>query len=137
MSRSCGKCQACCVTVGVKEIAKPPGQRCASQCAKGCAIYAERPAGCRDYACLWLSGYGAESDRPDRLGLIFDRSQHAVETRGEKAITAREVRPGARHERRPVLQLAALHADGWDLRVARFGSPVLDTLEACGVRRRA
>ena len=70
VSRECGDCSACCTHGGVPEIAKPPGQPCPHDCG-GCDIYATRPQGCRDFVCAWLRGVGAESDRPDKSGVIL------------------------------------------------------------------
>lgn len=53
--RECGSCTLCCKTMAVVELAKPPGMWCA-HCRRsgGCAIYDERPAGCRDFYCEWI-----------------------------------------------------------------------------------
>jgi hypothetical protein len=71
--RECGPCQACCVVFKIKEIDKPPYQRCEHQCDKGCAIHATKPAECADYLCLWREGVipGGDEFRPDNLGVIF------------------------------------------------------------------
>ena len=40
----------------------------------GCVIYDERPPSCRDFGCVWLNLPDAlpeESQRPDRLGVVF------------------------------------------------------------------
>lgn len=66
--RSCGSCTLCCKTVAVAELAKPAGSWCAHcKPARGCAIYDERPAGCRDFHCEWMRSekLGAEW-KPDR-----------------------------------------------------------------------
>ena len=59
--RACGSCTLCCKVMGIKEIAKPPGQWC-SQCqpGKGCGTYQDRPSECRQFICDWL--------RTDALG---------------------------------------------------------------------
>lgn len=31
-----------------------------------------RPTACQLYACLWLNGFGDDSYRPDRLGVVLD-----------------------------------------------------------------
>ena len=53
--RSCGSCALCCKTVAVTELAKPAGTWC-PHCrpSQGCAIYDQRPAGCREFHCEWL-----------------------------------------------------------------------------------
>lgn len=68
--RSCGGCTACCTTIGVAELGKAPGERCPKLGARGCSIYAERPAECREFNCAWLYGVGDFSDRPDKSGVV-------------------------------------------------------------------
>jgi hypothetical protein len=73
-TRTCGECQACCELPMVVPLKKPMFTRCANQCAEGCAIYAERPEPCRDFACSWLRGDAllGDDDRPDTLGLLVE-----------------------------------------------------------------
>lgn len=73
-SRRCSKCTACCTTHSVDAIGKPEFTRCSSlrPGAGGCRIYKDRPESCREWACLWLMGVGVASDRPDKLGIVFD-----------------------------------------------------------------
>ena len=58
----CGICTACCKTMRVEELNKPPSVWC-SHCVKGtgCSIYQDRPQACRDFRCVWL----ASQDRAD------------------------------------------------------------------------
>ncbi|MGD9749415.1 MAG: YkgJ family cysteine cluster protein [Acidimicrobiia bacterium] len=73
--RSCHKCTACCTTHAVSSIDKAEFTRCEHQRSAGiggCRIYKERPGQCREWACLWLMGVGDASDRPDKLGVVFD-----------------------------------------------------------------
>lgn len=78
VQRSCGACSACCTIVGVESIGKPAGARCSFERAihpelGRCSVYATRPGGCRQYACLWLlGGLDNEADRPDALGVMLD-----------------------------------------------------------------
>lgn len=69
--RQCGDCTACCSALGVPELAKKPGDPCSNICASRCAIYADRPASCRAFECLWLKGLGTGRDRPDLSGVVL------------------------------------------------------------------
>jgi hypothetical protein len=54
--RQCGTCALCCKLFYVKELSKPMDTWC-QHCRPGrggCTIYSDRPAQCRDFACLWL-----------------------------------------------------------------------------------
>lgn len=98
--RSCGDCQACCTTLGIKELDKPTRTRCPNQGDGCCTIYEDRPPTCRGYECLWRLGIleGDERRRPDNLGVIFDfRSEkETIRSIGDvQCIQATEVWPGA------------------------------------------
>jgi hypothetical protein len=46
----CGRCGTCCVAPDISALKKPLGVRCVHLTdSRECAIYAERPAVCRDY----------------------------------------------------------------------------------------
>ena len=53
--RSCADCTMCCKVLGIPELAKPRGVVC-THCdwGKGCTVYAQRPAACRDFDCSYL-----------------------------------------------------------------------------------
>ena len=73
-ARTCGSCTACCKTHMVQELEKPVGTWC-THCdrGKGCAIYATRPVGCKDFACLWLMSIEGEKDLPPhKSGIVPD-----------------------------------------------------------------
>lgn len=74
--RQCGSCTLCCKLLPVPEISKPTGERCGSQCRKGCAIYAMRPTSCREWTCVWLLNKPEDDvgdmPRPDRCGYVLD-----------------------------------------------------------------
>jgi len=114
LSRSCGSCSACCTVLGVTQMQpepKPPHQRCAhDSLGRGCRIYADRPQGCREYACLWLLDpeFLHERDRPDRLGLIFDLNPDFAKAHGDRALIAREVWAGSIRAKRAGKVLAAI-----------------------------
>lgn len=126
--RSCGACTACCFALGVKPLKKPPFQRCEHQCAAGCGIYAERPGPCRAYRCAWIEDLGERRDRPDRLGVIFDRMAPGAETlqladagdaaaqtrvlQATKTVRARELRPGALGAKHARAVVERLHREG-------------------------
>jgi hypothetical protein len=100
-ARRCGGCTLCCrllpthaaegkrttaaliehglmslreAAIMIKDFDKPAGQRCQYQRhAKGCAIYAKRPLGCRVWNCRWLLGDDtADLSRPDRSHVVID-----------------------------------------------------------------
>ncbi len=53
--RTCGTCMMCCKVPAIAEFGKPPGVWCAhARSRTGCTIYAERPASCRAFYCLWM-----------------------------------------------------------------------------------
>jgi hypothetical protein len=71
--RTCGSCTACCTVNGIVELGKPIRTRCQYECSKGCAIYGSHPESCKDYACLWLKGFGTAKQRPDKIGLFIEK----------------------------------------------------------------
>ncbi len=90
--------------MAVTELNKPRGQACRHLCATGCAVYAERPASCRRFDCLWRLGFARDEDRPDRLGVIFDITPPDRDS-GLQAVLAFEARPGAFAEQKARYQL--------------------------------
>jgi hypothetical protein len=54
MERVCGKCNLCCRVLGIEVLGKAAGEWC-RHCVigRGCGIYDERPAVCRDFECLY------------------------------------------------------------------------------------
>lgn len=91
--QECGECRACCTTLGVVQIGKPPGVRCEHVGPGGCGIYATRPTSCSGYECLWIVGAvpGPVANRPDHLGVIFEH--HRAPLIGPMVV-ARECREG-------------------------------------------
>jgi len=92
---------------------------CDHQCEAGCASYGSRPDGCRHYTCAWIDGWGAKSDRPDRLGLIFEVAPGPV---GGLAVRGVETRPGGLDS-----DAAQAHLDDWralraQVSVQRYGA---------------
>jgi len=71
--RECGACTACCfeITINDPVLAKPPRSLCMNCTARGCAIYAERPADCRSWYCAWRRMADLPDHlSPDRCGLL-------------------------------------------------------------------
>jgi Fe-S-cluster containining protein len=54
----------------VEALNKPSSTPCKHLRGDGCSIYRKRPADCREFECLWLSGFGPEEHRPDRVGYL-------------------------------------------------------------------
>jgi Fe-S-cluster containining protein len=90
-SRECGDCTACCTVLEQVELRKPMRCACEHIVRAGCRIYAERPAGCREFNCLWLRGAlpADQSFRPDHLGVLLDGYRRAGT--GEVRLAALEV----------------------------------------------
>lgn len=102
LTRDCGLCRACCTTQlvedmtiqGILALSEEKTARLTQAVdgrvmkladvacpyladdmnAPGCTIYPDRPNACADWMCVWRSGSGVllGSERPDRLGLVFD-----------------------------------------------------------------
>ena len=81
--RRCGDCTLCCKVMAIEALAKPVGSWC-THCkpGRGCAIYADRPAECEAFACLWLAnGLLDERWKPSRSKLVLTTSEDGVEIR--------------------------------------------------------
>jgi hypothetical protein len=90
--RACGACSLCCTVLRVDELRKLGGTPCVHEReGGGCGIYAERPAICRAYQCLWLRGGLGDDDRPDQLGAVLD----VVAQGASPWLEIREASPGA------------------------------------------
>jgi SEC-C motif len=89
LTRSCGECEECCRVVAVAELNKPYHTPCVHQTGKGCGIYGDHPAECREYACVWLQGKMPEEMRPDKIGILVDAEG------GDEWVVVQECRPGA------------------------------------------
>ena len=108
MSRECGECMACCIYYRVEtpNWTKPafvpcnklvdipdmqeeptPGRYTSSSC-QNCTIYddPDKPSICDEFKCYWLLGHGDEEDRPDKSGIIVDRSKQIENAHEAKAI---------------------------------------------------
>ena len=82
-NRTYGDCTLCCKVMAIEALAKPAGTWC-RHCkpGRGCAIYAERPGECVDFACLWLiNDLLDERWKPSRSKLVVTTSDDGVEIR--------------------------------------------------------
>ena len=71
--RTCGTCTMCCKVLEIDDFEKPAGAWC-HNCIKtgGCAIYAQRPAVCREFECLWLTERTMPVTlKPEKIGTIL------------------------------------------------------------------
>ena len=78
--------------MGVPELQKPAWTPCSHVVEHKCDCYESRPTSCQEYRCLWLQGGIDGPHRPDRVGVIFDRtdSLRGLEERtGLYVLTAR------------------------------------------------
>jgi hypothetical protein len=69
-----------CPHVIADEVEIPGQSVCYS--GEGCSIYKNRFPVCVGYQCAWIKGHGAEEDRPDRCGVLFDnvrRVENSIE----------------------------------------------------------
>ena len=109
--KECGGCTQCCRTMAITELAKPAHEWC-KHCSigKGCNIYAERPASCRSFNCLWLQVAPEVLDasyRPDRLKVVF--------TTDRKGTLIAHCDPGTNWRRPKVMELLRRAANGHSL----------------------
>lgn len=121
MSRVCGPCRACCTVLAVPELSKAADQPCPSADGFGCRVYAERPASCRAFECLWLSDRTDRfnnMDRPNESGLIFS-VQYGTEF-GD-IMTAYETRPGVRTDARAMKLLRRISRQALVMAVGQAG----------------
>lgn len=70
----CGECTACCTVFSIPEIGKEKHVKC-SYCSNGCTIHDERPDTCRNYECLYIQSEWEEDLRPDKCGVILDKTK--------------------------------------------------------------
>lgn len=94
----CGDCHACCIHLPIPagEVclnAKPPGVMCPHLGERGCLDYAERPATCRQFQCVWLTEPSWPlAWRPEESGLLCLREN--VDN-GVSAALVYEIAPAA------------------------------------------
>lgn len=116
--RSCGECTLCCTLLRVDELRKLGGTPCPklrrAPEPPGCGIHASRPAICRGYSCLWLSGGLDEADRPDRLGAVLDVATEGATTR----LRIHEARLGAYDGSPRIREIAARYRESMPVRIS-------------------
>ena len=81
--RQCGECTLCCKVMAIEELAKPASTWC-QHCkpGRGCLIYADRPAECRSFSCLWLvNGHLDQQWKPSKSKLVLTTSDDGIEVR--------------------------------------------------------
>lgn len=105
--RTCGGCNACCSVFAISDLKKPHSVPCehldATQPERHCTRYETRPRDCSDYQCAWLkdAGFGDESHRPDKLGVVFtvrDNKWEVEPFAGPFTLVAHQTRDGAFEE---------------------------------------
>jgi len=98
--RKCGNCTECCTHIGIEETDSPPGVPCKHICARGCAIYENRPQACADVKCLWLNGEFSVNDRPDKIGVVCWVTLSSLMTvDGERAVVVYASYKGKPHKK--------------------------------------
>ena len=82
-ARACGDCTLCCKVMAIEELGKPVGRWC-PHCrpGRGCHIYGNHPAECRNFNCLWLidDRFGPHW-KPNRSKLVLTTSEDGFEVR--------------------------------------------------------
>lgn len=83
VKRTCGDCTLCCKVMAIEALAKPASawcRHCKPGC--GCTIYADRPAECENFACLWLVNDLLDKQwKPSRSKLVLTTSEDGIEIR--------------------------------------------------------
>jgi len=83
VGRQCGECTLCCKVLALEEPAKPANSWC-PHCkpGHGCLIYANRPAECRAFSCLWLVNDLLDQHwKPSKSRLVLTTSEDGIEVR--------------------------------------------------------
>lgn len=83
VGRQCGDCTLCCKVMAIEELAKPANAWC-PHCkpGRGCQTYANRPAECRSFGCVWLINERLEEHwKPSRSRLVLTTSEDGLEVR--------------------------------------------------------
>ncbi|RMG08603.1 MAG: hypothetical protein D6731_21560 [Planctomycetota bacterium] len=119
-ARACGPCQGCCHVKEIPSLGKPAGRDCRHQGPAGCAVYADRPRGCRRYTCAWIDGWGAEGDRPDLLGVLFEMAPGPF---GGLEVRGVELAPGAGDGPAARARLRSWEEVGARVRLQRYPGP--------------
>jgi hypothetical protein len=81
--KTCGDCTLCCKVMAIEALTKPAGSWC-SHCnpGHGCRIYADRPAECHNFSCLWLVNDLLDQRwKPNKSRLVLTTSEDGIEVR--------------------------------------------------------
>jgi hypothetical protein len=81
--RACGDCTLCCKVMAIEELEKLAGRWC-SHCnpGRGCLVYANRPAECQSFSCMWLANELLDERwKPNRSKLVLTTSDDGIEVR--------------------------------------------------------
>ena len=81
--RLCGDCTLCCKVMAIEAFAKPVNAWC-RHCkpGRGCAIYADRPAECASFSCLWLINDLLDARwKPNKSRFVLTTSEDGIEVR--------------------------------------------------------
>jgi hypothetical protein len=81
--RACGDCTLCCKIMAIEALAKPANLWC-PHCrpGRGCLIYADRPAECQTFRCVWLVNDRLRQHwKPSRSKLVLTTSDDGIEIR--------------------------------------------------------
>ena len=111
--RTCGPCAECCTAMGIAEIGKKAGERCAHLVPRAnggehCGIYETRPNSCRTFVCYFLKGWATAAERPDKLGVVIAPTLYGAKI---PSVYALESRPNALTRLTTALRLAELEAN--------------------------
>lgn len=68
--RACDGCRACCILPEIVVVDSPAYVACSHLTDKGCGIYTQRPAICRNFYCEWARGFAPEWMKPDQCGIL-------------------------------------------------------------------
>jgi hypothetical protein len=82
-NKTCGECTLCCKVMAIEALAKPASSWC-PQCrpGRGCLIYADRPAECQTFRCLWLINDLLDQRwKPSKSKLVLTTSEDGIEVR--------------------------------------------------------
>ena len=115
MTNHCGTCTACCKVFEIPVLDKRAGDWC-EHCdiGKGCKIYDNRPAMCREFECLWLLSQRRSASERMPLELRPDKSKVVISPTTNDNVMAFTTMPGAptAHHREDVLAIIRRLTDG-------------------------
>lgn len=82
-TKPCGDCTLCCKVMEIEQLTKPAGAWCPHCKPKhGCLIYADRPAECRAFNCLWrVNDRLDEAWKPSKAKFVLTTSDDGIEVR--------------------------------------------------------